>query len=713
MSENDQTNRPGRGQSKGEGPKGDQTPKKKEGEAPANKALKAIAALAGKARGQKAEAKQPQAAAKPKGESAPKAEEPGAKRPPSTRGEALIAPKEGQKHRPAQNRNSVKATVRQQAREENPTSSAQPPQTQRRRAPQRQPAKQKVPAQQPIMPAPSTSSRGKLKIIFLGGVEEIGKNITVLEFADDIVIVDCGSIFPKEDLLGIDLVIPDVSYLQRNREKIRGILVTHGHEDHIGAIPYVVKMLGGVVPIYASSLTLALIEMKLKEHRAAPNAALHVVAPGSHVNLGSTLQADFIRMTHSITGALAIAIRTPMGLVVATGDFKVDLTPVDGERMDLAKFASLGQDGVLALLMDSTNAERPGFTMSEKSVGETFDGLFPRAAGRIIIAMFASNVHRVQQVVDSAVKYGRKVCLTGRSMVNVSGIARQLGELRIPQGVLIDIDDLDDFADDEVVVITTGSQGEQMSGLTRMAFSEHRKLDIRQSDMVVLSAHPIPGNELSVSRVVDQLLRKGANVIYESLAEVHVSGHACQEELKLMHALLKPKFFIPVHGEYRMLSIHKSLAMAMGTPEENIYVPKLGDCLELSRDSMQLGAPVPAGAVLVDGLGVGDVGNVVLRDRKHLSQDGLIIVVVGIESTTKNIVSGPEIITRGFVYVRENEALVDEAQARAQSCIESCLAESERIDWSGLKSRLRDDMHDFLYQKTKRSPMILPVVLET
>ena len=555
------------------------------------------------------------------------------------------------------------------------------------------------------------SPKGKLKIIPLGGVEEIGKNIYVIEYADDIVVVDCGSIFPKEDMLGIDLVIPDVTYLQRNRERIRGILVTHGHEDHIGAIPYVVKQLGGVVPIYGTRLTLALIELKLKEHRAMQNVALHTVKPGSSEKIGG-FDVDFIKMSHSIAGAVAMAIKCPVGTVVVTGDFKVDFTPVDGERMDFQKLAELGKRGVLALLMDSTNVERPGFTMSEKKVGETFNSFFPRAEGRIIIAMFASNVHRIQQVVDSAQHYGRKVCLTGRSMINVSTVAMQLGELRIPSDVMISIDDLDRYPDEEIVVITTGSQGEQMSGLTRMAFSEHRKLDIKPTDMVIISANPIPGNELSVSRVIDQLLRKGANVIYESLAEVHVSGHARQEELKLMHALIKPKFFIPVHGEYRMLSIHKKLAMSMGMPEDHVLIPRLGDVIEVSRNACKVAGAVPAGAVLVDGLGIGDVGNVVLRDRKHLSQDGLMTVVVGLSKEENKLVSGPDIVTRGFVYVRENEELMVQAREVVKKCVTASLKENRVPDWGVIKGRIRDDLREFLYQKTKRSPMILPIIME-
>ena len=555
------------------------------------------------------------------------------------------------------------------------------------------------------------SPKGKLKIIPLGGVEEIGKNIYVIEYADDIVVVDCGSIFPKEDMLGIDLVIPDVTYLQRNRERIRGILVTHGHEDHIGAIPYVVKQLGGVVPIYGTRLTLALIELKLKEHRAMQNVALHTVKPGSREKFAG-FDVDVIKMSHSIAGAVAMAIKCPVGTVVVTGDFKVDFTPVDGERMDFQKLAELGKRGVLALLMDSTNVERPGFTMSEKKVGETFNSFFPRAEGRIIIAMFASNVHRIQQVVDSAQHYGRKVCLTGRSMLNVSSVAMQLGELHIPPEVMISIDDLDRYPDEEIVVITTGSQGEQMSGLTRMAFSEHRKLDIKPTDMVIISANPIPGNELSVSRVIDQLLRKGANVIYESLAEVHVSGHARQEELKLMHALIKPKFFIPVHGEYRMLSIHKKLAMSMGMPEDHVLIPRLGDVIEVSRNACKVAGAVPAGAVLVDGLGIGDVGNVVLRDRKHLSQDGLMTVVVGLSKEENKLVSGPDIVTRGFVYVRENEELMVQAREVVKKCVTASLKENRVPDWGVIKGRIRDDLREFLYQKTKRSPMILPIIME-
>ena len=555
------------------------------------------------------------------------------------------------------------------------------------------------------------SSKGKLKIIPLGGVEEIGKNIYVIEYGDDIVVVDCGSIFPKEDMLGIDLVIPDVTYLQKNREKIRGFLITHGHEDHIGAIPYVIKQLGGVVPIYATRLTMALIELKLKEHKLSGSADLRVILPGDTEHIGN-FDVDFIKMSHSIAGAVALAIKCSVGTVVCSGDFKVDYTPVDGEIMDFQKLADLGKKGVLAMLMESTNVEREGYTMSEKKVGETFNSLFPRAAGRIIIAMFASNIHRIQQVVESAQRFGRKVCLTGRSMINVATVAVELGELHIPDEMLIDVDDLDRYPDDEIVILTTGSQGEQMSGLTRMAFSEHRKLDIKASDMVVISANPIPGNELSVSRVIDQLLRKGADVIYESLAEVHVSGHACREELKLMHALIKPKYFIPIHGEYRMLSLHKQLAMSMGMEEENIIIPRLGDVIEVSKNSARVAAAVPAGAVLVDGLGIGDVGNVVLRDRRHLAQDGLLTVVVGLSREDNKLISGPDIVTRGFVYVRENEELMDQARDVVIESVNDCLYEDRHADWGDIKGRIRDDLREFLYQKTKRSPMILPIIME-
>ncbi len=555
------------------------------------------------------------------------------------------------------------------------------------------------------------SSKGKLKIIPLGGVEEIGKNIYVIEYGEDIVIIDCGSIFPQEDMLGIDLVIPDVTYLQKNRERIRGFLITHGHEDHIGAIPYVLKQLGGIVPIYATRLTMALIELKLKEHKLSGSADLHVISPGDTEKIGG-FDVDFIKMSHSIAGAVALAIKCPVGVVVTTGDFKVDYTPVDGEIMDFGKLADLGKKGVLALLMESTNVEREGYTMSEKKVGETFNSLFPRANGRIIIAMFASNIHRIQQVVESAQRFGRKVCLTGRSMINVSTVAMELGELHIPDEMLISVDDLDRYPDDEIVILTTGSQGEQMSGLTRMAFSEHRKLDIKASDMVVISANPIPGNEISVSRVIDQLLRKGADVIYESLAEVHVSGHARREELKLMHALIKPKYFIPVHGEYRMLSLHKKLAVSMGMEEENIIIPRLGDVIEVSKNSCRVASSVPAGAVLVDGLGIGDVGNVVLRDRRHLAQDGLLTVVVGLSKEDSKLISGPDIVTRGFVYVRENEELMDEARDVVIKSVNDCILEDRHADWGSIKGRIRDDLREFLYQKTKRSPMILPIIME-
>ena len=474
--------------------------------------------------------------------------------------------------------------------------------------------------------ATKKKNRGpKLRIIPLGGLGEIGKNMTVYEYEDDIIVVDIGSIFPAEDMPGVDLVIPDITYLIKNKDRIRGYAITHGHEDHIGASPYVLRDVPA--PVYGTRLTLALVENKLKEFRLTGVCPLNVIKPGDTVQMG-VFQVEFIKVSHSIAGACALAIHTPVGTIVHTGDFKVDYTPIDDEPTDLGRFAELGKQGVLALLADSTNVERPGYTMSERSIGKTFDNLFAQADGRIIIAMFASNVHRIQMVVDAAVRYGRKVCLVGRSMVNVSKVAMQLGDLKIPEGRLLSTDDLDRYDDSEIVVITTGSQGEPMSGLSRMAFSEHRKLEIKPTDMVIISATPIPGNEKSVSRVINQLVRTGANVIYEALADVHVSGHACQEELKLIHVLTKPKFFIPVHGEDRHLHFHARLAESLGMPEGNIHISEIGEMIEIGPASLSVAGTVPSGSVLIDGLGVGDVGAVVLRDRKHLSEDGLLIVVM-------------------------------------------------------------------------------------
>ncbi len=550
-------------------------------------------------------------------------------------------------------------------------------------------------------------NRSKLKIIPLGGVDEIGKNITVLECEDDIIVIDCGSTFPKEDMLGIDLVIPDVSYLVTNKEKIRGYVFTHGHEDHIGATPYVLDR--APAPIFGSRLTLALIENKLREHRITGVEAVTVL-PREVIKLGC-FSIRFIRVNHSISGAYAVAVTSPAGTVILTGDFKVDYTPVDGEVTDLSALATAGNEGVLALLCDSTNVERPGYTMSERKVAETFNEQIGSAEGRVIIAMFSSNTNRVQQVIDCAVQYGRKVCFVGRSMINVSTVAMELGELSIARENLLEMDDLNNYPDNQLLIITTGSQGEPMSGLTRMAFSEHRRLQIKQTDKVIISSTPIPGNEIFVSRVINQLYRCGAQVIYEAMAEVHVSGHACQEELKLIHTLTKPKYFIPVHGEYRMLWQHAELAETMGMPRENIVIPEIGQVIEMSEDSLALSGMVPTGAVLVDGLGIGDVGNVVLRDRKHLSQDGLIVVAMAFDRTNASLISGPDVISRGFVYVRENEDIIEGIRDVVRNIIQS-YSRIEGSDWPGIKNRIKDELKRFIYEKIKRSPMILPVIVD-
>ncbi len=548
----------------------------------------------------------------------------------------------------------------------------------------------------------------KLRIIPLGGLGEIGKNMTAFEYEDDIVVVDCGSIFPKQDMLGVDLVIPDITYLVRNRERVRAFLITHGHEDHIGATPYVFKNISA--PVYGTKLTCALIRGKLAEHHIH-NIQLNVIKPRDTVQIGA-FSVQFIKVSHSIAGAVAMAITCPAGTVIMTGDFKIDYTPIDGEVTDLNTLAEWGSRGVLALLADSTNVERPGYTMSERKIGETFHGLFKDAKGRIIIAMFASNLHRIQQVVDNCIEFGRKICFVGRSMVNVTRLAMEIGELKIPAEVYAEVGDLDCYNDDEIVVLTTGSQGEPMSGLTRMANSEHRKLQIREGDTVIVSATPIPGNEVMVSRILDQLYRCGANVIYNRIADVHVSGHACQEELKLMHTLVKPRYFIPVHGEYRMLHRHAKLAQELGMPEDHTIILEMGQALELSEDEANITGPIPTGSVLVDGLGVGDVGNVVLRDRKHLSQDGLIIVVVGVSKETGQVTSGPELISRGFVYVRENEELI----SGARNVVMDVLQRYDRIeqsDWTPIKNGIKDEMHTYLFDLIKRNPMILPIIMET
>ena len=547
-----------------------------------------------------------------------------------------------------------------------------------------------------------------IKVYFLGGLNEIGKNFTLYECQGDMVIVDCGLSFPDEDMPGVDSVIPDFAFVEKNRERIRGVVITHGHEDHIGAVPYLMKKLN--VPVYGTALTIGLIEGKLKEHNLS-SANLHVTPAGSHIQLGC-MDVELIHVNHSIADAVALAIHSPAGTIVHTGDFKIDMTPAEGAMIDLCRFAELGKEGVLALLADSTNAERPGYTQTEQTVNNSLDSLFMRAEGkRIIVATFASSISRVQMIINCAVKYGRKVALSGRSMVNVMGIASELGYLHIPDGVLIDLNLINRYEPGQLVLITTGSQGEPMSALTRMAFSDHRQVAINPNDFIIISARPIPGNEKTVGAVVDELLKQDCTVIYESMYDVHVSGHACQEELKMMQALTKPKYFIPVHGEQKHLRKHAGLAMAMGMPRENIFIGDIGNVLELSEEHMKQLPDVPAGDVLVDGLGVGDVGSIVLRDRKHLSEDGLIVAVCSIDAQSDKVVSGPDIVSRGFVYVRESEALMDEARDLVYNTLEECAREHVR-DWSGMKQRIKDELSRFLYQKTRRSPMILPIIME-
>lgn len=550
----------------------------------------------------------------------------------------------------------------------------------------------------------NTASR--LRVMALGGVDEIGKNMYVFEYEDDIVVIDCGSIFPKEDMLGVDLVIPDVSYLVSKRKNVRGYLLTHGHEDHIGATPYILRQVPA--PLYGTRLTLALVDLKLKEHRIT-GIPMNVVRPRDEVRLGK-FTAKFIHVSHSIAGACAIALSCPAGTVLFSGDFKVDYTPIDGEIIDLQTLAGLGEKGVMALMCESTNVERSGHTMSELKVGQTFEKCFEQAEGRVIVAMFASNIHRMQMVIDNGIRFGRRVCFIGRSMVNVSHVAMEIGELRIPEGWLISQDELDNYPDSSILVMTTGSQGEPMAGLTRMAYAEHRKLQIRPTDTIIISATPIPGNEKFISRVINQLYRCGAQVIYSAMAEVHVSGHACQEELKLMHALVRPKYFIPIHGEYRMLWQHAELAVSMGMDNRNIVLPEIGQVIEMNEDTLALGEVVPNGTVLVDGLGVGDVGNVVLRDRKHLSEDGLIIVVMAINRDEARLVSGPDIISRGFIYVRENEDIID----NTRELVREILSENDLNgdNWPDLKNRVKDEVHRFIFEKIKRNPMILPIILD-
>lgn len=551
--------------------------------------------------------------------------------------------------------------------------------------------------------------KGKLKIIPLGGLHEVGKNITVFEYEDEIIVVDCGLSFPEDDMLGIDLVIPDITYLQKNVDKIKGLIITHGHEDHIGSVPYVLKQIN--IPVYAPRLAMGLIRNKLEEHKILRSSKLIEVMQGETITLGKNFKVEFIRSTHSIPDSVMLAIKTPVGTILHTGDFKVDYTPIDGKIMDLGRIAELGNEGILALMSDSTNAERKGFTMSESSIGPVFDNLFDGCTKRIVVATFASNVHRVQQIVNSAVKYKRKIAVCGRSMINMINTARELGYIDCPEDLFIDIDMMSTYNDEQLVIITTGSQGETMSALTRMAAGEHRKVKITPNDLVIISANPIPGNEKLVSKVIDDLMQIGAEVVYSALADVHVSGHACQEEQKLIFALAKPKFFIPVHGEYRQLIAHAETAQSMGIPAKNIVLMENGRVVELSEDEIKLAGMVPNGRVLVDGLGVGDVGNIVLRDRQHLSQDGLIVIVLTMDSSTGEVVAGPDVISRGFVYVRESENLMDEVKSVVRHEIKKC-EEKEIRDWSTIKSTVRENLRDYIFVKTKRNPMIIPIIME-
>lgn len=547
----------------------------------------------------------------------------------------------------------------------------------------------------------------KVKIIPLGGLHEIGKNLTVIEYREDIIIIDCGMTFPEDEMLGIDVVIPDVTYLENNENRIRGLVLTHGHEDHIGAIPYVMRKLD--LDIYGTGLTIGLLENKLKEHRLSRDK-LHVVNAGDVVKLGK-MEVEWIGVNHSIPDSCALAIKTPLGYIYHSGDFKVDFTPISGKPINLTRIAEIGKKGVLAMIGESTNVLRPGYTMSESKVGETFNRLFQSLQdNRIIIATFASNVHRVQQIINSAEKYGRKVVLSGRSMINVTETARRLGQFRVKKDTFIDIKDMDKYDDSELVLITTGSQGEPMSALTRIAYGEHRKIQLTPNDAVILSATPIPGNENAVTKVINRLLERGAKVIYETLSEIHVSGHACQEELKLILSLVKPKYFIPAHGEVRHLMEHAKIATQMGIPEENIFIMENGNCLEISQKEAKLVGDVPSGNILVDGLGVGDVGNIVLRDRRHLSEDGLIIVVITITKEGK-VVSGPDIISRGFVYVRESENLIEDAKNVVRKILKEDSRENLK-DWNGLKSDIRDNLRSYIFKNTKRNPMILPIIME-
>ena len=549
----------------------------------------------------------------------------------------------------------------------------------------------------------------RLKIIPLGGLHEVGKNITVFQYDNEMIVVDCGLSFPEDDMLGVDLVIPDITYIIKNQEKLKGMVITHGHEDHIGSVPYFLKQVN--TPIYGTRLTLGLIKNKLEEHRLVDSTKLNEVNPGETIKLGKHFKVEFIQSSHSIPDSVMLAIHTPVGTVLHTGDFKVDYTPMDGKIMDFGRLAELGNKGVLALMSDSTNAERKGFTMSESTVGEVFEKLFTNCTKRIVVATFASNVHRVQQIVNCAVKYGRKIAVCGRSMINMITTARELGYIECPDNLFIDIDMINNYTDDQLLIITTGSQGETMSALTRMASGTHRKVKITPNDLVIISANPIPGNEKNVSKVIDSLMQIGAEVVYSALEDVHVSGHACQEEQKLILALTKPKYFIPVHGEYRHLIAHSETAKLMGVPKENIFKLENGKILEMDKNSAEFTGMVQSGIILVDGLGIGDVGNVVLRDRQHLSQDGLIIVVLTMNGGSGEVIAGPDVISRGFVYVRESENVMDEIKAVVRHEVHKCEEQGIR-DWATIKNSIRENLREYIFSKTKRNPMIIPIVME-
>lgn len=550
--------------------------------------------------------------------------------------------------------------------------------------------------------------KSKVKIISLGGLGEVGKNITAIECDDEIIVVDCGLAFPDEDMYGIDLVIPDVTYLLNNKDKVKGFFVTHGHEDHIGAFPYILKQLN--VPLYGTKLTLGLVESKLQEHNMLSDCTLNIVKPRDIVKLDK-MSVEFIRTNHSIADSCSLAIKTPIGTIVHTGDFKVDYTPIDGEMIDLERYAELGRRGVLLLMADSTNAERPGYTMSERTVGETLENIFWKAKGRVIVATFASNIHRIQQIANASLMQGRKIAFSGRSMEKITAVALELGYLTIPTDVLITIDDIDKYPKDKVTIVTTGSQGEPMSALNRIASANHKKIRVEQGDLFIISASPIPGNEKSISNVINELYRKGAEVIYHSLEDVHVSGHACQEELKLIHRLLKPKYFMPIHGEYRHLKRHGMLAESLGLDKSNIFILGIGEVLELTSKKAQASGKVPSGRIMVDGLGVGDVGNIVLRDRKHLSQDGIITIVVTIDKQAATVIAGPDVVSRGFVYINESQDLIKEARFIIKASLDRCLKDGI-VEWAVIKTSIRNDLGEFLYKKTKRKPLILPVIME-